>query len=694
MSHSDLKRLCTPSQGGAGGWTVLAPALVAFCAATAAACRDATAPTLPLEPVSIAVTALVTPTYLTDSAGRQLVECELPLQAHNTTSQRAIWLAATFAFFLPADSSSPFAVDTIPAAAIAASWGSDSLGPDSVKTARWQVSATVPYTLKILFSYQLTGGALATSEVPVSCEPPTAPGPPPTITTLTYQPDSLQPGDTLRLSYAATSSVGLWQTTIEVSGPCDTTLLVPEQLQHSASHVVALRMPARCGLGVPVGIFASTSDARLQVTSRSLTLPALVDHRPPVLQLSLKTPYSAWASPAGIATYLFAGDAVALDLEATDNHILHGIYWGVQPAGYVDSALVSDSAAGRSIALPTQASWVGPIQVRAYARDAAGNVTDTIISAAGGIQLFPTVGPSPTPVSVPGDIGDVAFDTKRNLIYLLQSNSDRIAVFSPATDTVVRTIPLSDYAGGFDLTPSGDSLILVFMNTQAIGVVDLTQASPVQTTISLAGLDSTYRLLDVRVTSTGQALFAGQHQVLGGVTRLYTYALPGGPLRERDDAPELGYNFPGMIERSGDRTAVIINGAAGAFVRYDATTDAFEAGQTARTQEVRPSVDGTAAHVSVLGDVYDPSLQYLRSMRVAPNSAGPGALSPDGQIHYIALDGVVRSRVADGSIIDRIAVPIVVNLLRVSPDGTTLVVVESYNYGPARVALVNLAQLH
>ena len=119
--------------------------------------------------------------------------------------------------------------------------------------------------------------------------------------------------------------------------------------------------------------------------------------------------------------------------------------------------------------------------------------------------------------------------------------------------------------------------------------------------------------LDVRVAATGQALIAAQHQVVGGVTRLYTYALGSGALRLRLDAPELGYNFP---------------------THYHA---------------------------------------------IAPTNAGLG---------------IVRSRASDGAIFDHIPVPMLITLLRVSPDGSTLVAVESYSYGPARIGLVNLRQLH
>jgi hypothetical protein len=301
----------------------------------------------------------------------------------------------------------------------------------------------------------------------------------------------------------------------------------------------------------------------------------------------------------------------------------------------------------------------------------------------------------PTPISVAGDITDVAFDMKRGVMYLLQSNADDIAIVSLGSGTVVGTIALPDYAPAFDLTPGGDSIIAVLKNSQELGVVDLTQASPTVATVPLTDLDSTYLLLDIKVASTGLALISVQHFVVGGVTRLYSYSLSSGTLSARLDAPEVGYNFGGVLARSADSKVIIVNGGAGAFLRYDAGTDAFGLPQSARIPYVHPAVDATGAHVAISGDLYDASLQFARSARVALNGEGPAAISPDGQTHFMALEpayterGIVRSRVSDGSIIDHIAVPMLISMLRVSPDSATLVVI-----GGSQIVLVNLLQLH
>ena len=140
---------------------------------------------------------------------------------------------------------------------------------------------------------------------------------------------------------------------------------------------------------------------------------------------------------------------------------------------------------------------------------------------------------------------------------------------------------------------------------------------------------------------------------------------------------------------------MVVNGDTNGFARYDAGTDAFEAPQAARSDTAPPAIDATGNTVVAGGDVYDGSLHYARTFRVAARQADPSALSPDGATDYMAIaGGIVRSRVSDGSIMDRIRagnVPIAV--VRISPDGTTLATVTNYG-DQAGICIVDLTQLH
>src|SRR5438067_3830341 len=325
----------------------LIPATIVLVVVLASSCRDATAPELG---ITVAVASLTGPSYFADSLGVQHVRCDLTLEARNYGTQSAAWMDATVAFYTANDSTKGFALDTVPAETNRSSWGAASIVPNVPQTAHWWLTGTVPFSVKIRFAYQTFSAPGNSNVVSASCEPLIAAGPPPTITTLRSQPDTLlEPGDTLHLTYDATITLGLWQSVIRVTGACDTTLRLPEHVQYAVAHEVALVMPAACSLGVPVSVSATAFDVRLQETSRLLTLPPLVDHKAPVLSGAVRTPYSSWASASGFAGYLFTGDAIALNVTATDNHALHGIYWEIQPAGLRDSVLLSGSTAVRSV---------------------------------------------------------------------------------------------------------------------------------------------------------------------------------------------------------------------------------------------------------------------------------------------------------------------------------------------------------
>lgn len=685
--------------------TLLILASTAVGVSVVTACNDTTAPR---PSVSVSVLTQSKPSYAADSTGRQTILCEVTLQAHNGGQDAAGWMDATVTFYAVNDSRTPLGVDTIPADVIRSSWGAESIavGQNHDETAIWDLSADIPFTLKIRFGYGWAKGSVAFSEVPLSCKPPTPAGPPPTIAILQDQVDTApEPSDILHVSYTAGSAVGLWQSFMEATGPCDVTVAIPESLQLAATHDVGLRLPAACTLGVPVRVTATAIDLALQQTSHSITLPALVDHKAPSLAGSINTPYTdfGFVGLASFTGYVFTGDTISVFVRAADNHAVHEVYWEVLPAGLRDSLRGNDSADFiDTVRIATQASWTGTIQVRSWTRDGSGNVSDTIATQPGAIQVFPTVGPSPTLTSIPGRISDVAFDEKRGVLYLLQSRS--ISVFSPTSLSIVRTIALPDSLPGFDLTPSGDSIVTVLANSRALGIVDLTQASPALHIVPLALDSSVTRLLDIRVARTGLAVITAENAPVG-VDRTYTYDLVSGTLRLRSDAPTLGQNSRGLLERSTDGNVLVANGFAASFVRYDAPTDAFGPALSAQVDNAQPALDSTGAHVAVFGGLYDSSLQYLFTIEAAHRGPGLSAFSPNGQTHYMAIapayvggiwvsPGIVRSQVSDGSIIDRIPVVMLTTLVRVSPDGSTLAAVEGYTPGSSHIAVINLSQLH
>jgi len=450
------------------------------------------------------------------------------------------------------------------------------------------------------------------------------------------------------------------------------------------SRQVNVAIPARCAFGVQPTLTATVWDGRVQGATQKLILAALTDTRPPTVTVSMTSSHGA--APASGPWNLFAGDTISLVLTATDNYLVHTLYWEIDPVGVRDSALLRGVSVARSLTIPLPNAWTGPLQIKAWARDSAGNVSDTVSSAPGAIAVYPTVSPAAGMTAIAGDVTDVAFDGKRGVLYLLQGNAQRIAIFSPASHTVVRTIALPAIPSAFDLTQSLDTIVAVFDTPQAFGIVDLTQSTPAVQMVPFTHCCRPLQVTDLRIGSNGRILISAG--CVGCLT-------PDAYILDPAADTLIDRLAGGAIERTPDASAMVFNGPW--FRRYDIATNAFSFLADARTQYVHPEVDGTAAHVAVGGDLYDSTLQYVRTVSVAASvPQGPAAMSPDGRTHYMAVSpyntGIYRSRVSDGSPIDRIPANAFVTQLKLSPDGATLAVVACPN--TCRIGVVTLSQLH
>ncbi len=672
----------------------LAAVAVALIAASVASCSSATAPATPSRTLSVTLASSSAPAYSADAQGRQLVACDATFQAHNTGTDTETWIDAVFVFYTPNDTITPITQQIVPTTDVQQAWGKQYLGAGATEVSSWHLTASVPFLVKTHFHVSLPTQGQDSSTVRLACEPPKTSGPPPTITAFEITGDTArEPSDTLHLWYTVTSSVGLWESTIQFTGPCTLTRQYPENRSRAITRTIDLPLPPSCTLGTPATVTASAVDAGNQTTTTSFTLPALVDDRPPRIKVAIGVEGVAAAADS-FSWYAFVGDTVAVSATVDDNHLIHGIYWAVDPVAYRDSLLVGGPTADPWTQLiPIPASWVGSVSMWGYATDESGNVSDTVATASGALEVDSTLALAPTTEVIPGGAIDAAFDQKRGVLYVLQSHPDDIAVFSLTTHTVLQTLALPDYVPAFDLTQSGDSIVLVLRNHAKLGIVDLTASTLALDTVSLPGVDSTQELLNVKVASTGTALITTYYPPTN-LGRIYGYDLTTGAGSFRTDAPPIGAPIWTRLERSGDGTMMVVNGATNGFARYDALTDAFETPQAARSDTAPPAIDATGATVVAGGDVYDGSLQYVRSFRVAVRQAGPSALSPDGSTDYMAIaGGIVRSRVSDGRIMDRIRVGgIPIEVLRISPDGTALVAVANYG-DQAGICLIDLTRL-
>ena len=669
--------------------------LVAVIAgALASACREATSPGFAL---AIAVTSFQGPSHQTDDAGQPALWCGVGLDAHTTGSGIAVWRGGEFYFYLPLDRQSPVDSAAVPASEMAAAWGDSSIAADSVEQSGWRVNSSAPFAFGIKFRYQAFDRAPDSTTVDTACTPAVSPGPPPVITSLAIDPSSdVEPGKALVIDLGAQSAVGFWESIVDLSGACDTTVYFDDSLKSTIARKVSIVLPPTCTLGAPLVANVGVVDALVQFASGSLTTSVLVDRTPPTTGLVVGTPYQNWSQGGTGGGYLFTGDSIGVVISASDNRALSYVVWEVLPVGYRDSLAVSGPAVSFPLHIPVPPGWLGDsLRVRAYARDSSGNVSvpelapDTIV-------VLPTFTAPGAVAALPSGATDLAVDTARDLVYALEPNSGTVAIFSPASGAVTGTITLPEAVHSFDITASGDSIVTALPIARALGIVDLLQSPPAMTTNALAGLDSTTSPWYVRMTTGGRA-FLLEIGVNSG--HVYSYDLGSSTLRRRLDAGVEGEAGGGPIERSYDRSAVVVNGSTSLLQRYDAVSDSFGTIATSVEAGVRPVLDGAGRHVAVDRALYDSALHRLPNMRDLQVIA---ALSPDGQTAYSALNNfwpnttptyVARSAVTDGRVADRILTPIV-GQIHLSPDGKKLVLVgfvPSLNtYGIGTVDLTRL----
>ena len=245
-------------------------------------------------------------------------------------------------------------------------------------------------------------------------------------------------------------------------------------------------------------------------------------------------------------------------------------------------------------------------------------------------------------------------------------------------------------ANDLDLTPGGDSLVLALPYLRALGIIDLRQASRTLTLLPIQSLDSTSQLApwSVRVGVNGKAYakLDGPAPAVPGilevdlVTKAERLLTGGGNIRSA------------RFERSFDRSVLVLS--RDVLQRYDVTSDAFGPTHVPQSLYGPLRVDGNGSLVTLGLDVFDGNLQFLRRVAsIYGGEAVPGAaLSRDGAYLYHALGyrGVGRTRTSDGGVVDRSTVPFSASgYLRMSPDGNTLVIVDSF-IGTARIALMDL----
>ena len=583
------------------------------------------------------------------------------------------WKGATVSYFQGRDRTVPVEQVEVPETQVQEWWG----GPDvrAQDTLALRFDAGAPFGVKLDFRYTVPGAEQQqTASVRFDCGSTLSPGTPtPTLTQLTVTPATgeVQAGDVVRVSYRMEGAAPLWLTTVQLLGACDERRNFPERGERAvAERTVDIAVPVACAGAESLSVRVLGWDVGLGEVSRVGATLTMVDHTPPVVTGMGFRPITGASTTGGD---FFAGDSLRVQVSARDNQGIATLGWEVLPHGHRDSLRIDSYTVNqRQIAIPVPAEWVGTVQLRLFVRDAAGLTSEAVTSAPDSIRIHPTVARQTTSWQSNAWINEAIWDEAHERIYALQAGPNQIAVLSASSFEVQQTIPLPDLVGDLDVTPNGDTLLVLVANRQSVGVVDLTGSIP---SIEWHPVLGAHALMKVQALGGGRAFVQANFQEAPS-WRLLEMDLATGAIRMRSDVDE---SVLGALQfgRSSDYGVHVLNGYR--MQRYDAVRDEFSPAITGGLLNAVPSVDTAGKRIAMGMALYDGVLHPLRPSPMLSGQDPLTMISPDGTaLFHIMNDpyGLVQTRALDGAFVDRTPLTGGARSIQISRDGSTLFVAQ------------------
>jgi hypothetical protein len=676
-------------------------ALPVALAALAIACGGE--PTAPIvdpkaDQVAVSLAVVGSPSEtVTESSNGVSLTCDVTLRATATGHGIAAWRDGVMRFY--AGPSRLFIEDSLPlsAADVRSVWG-ESITAGASPESRWRFSASLPFEIEMEF--RLVGQSA--DQVPDPAKTRFACGPkpaalgtaPPTVTELTVSPSGdLQPGDGFDVTYTATSPYALWSTALTISGPFTARRDLAERGVTSATHTVHFTVPAGAKLDMPITVAVASIDPGNRLGERTVvTSGRVVDRTPPVI---LGARFLGRGSPR-LAGQFAVGDVATVGVTATDNNALEWLVWELgAPANMRDS--VRAPIAGTSFPfyaeIRVRPEWVGSPVLSVYVRDAAGLKSQVLVSPPDSVRFYPLVSrPVTTPAvaTSPGilypNMGDLAYDAKRNMFYLALSGTNDVAVLDVATMTFKAPITLAAPAAGLDLSAGGDSLIIVLPSSRSLAMVDLARPSTPPTTIALG------RLLDsagaqfpgslptpgmLRVAANGKAIVMLSYRTSGGDIALEVDLATGVPKMRTDARNSSPYPF--ALGATPDRSRIVLLDIP-CPRSYLSATDSFgSCGTPTGFFGYRGlTFDAAGRRFSVGNSAFDLDFNLLRLGGSYDYNVSSAALSSDGDYLYLGIGAsIIKTRIADGVMTERFNLPVEAQRVFVSPAGDWMAVFQT-----------------
>jgi hypothetical protein len=461
---------------------------------------------------------------------------------------------------------------------------------------------------------------------------------------------------------------------------------VPAGSRHGAAITVTVR-------AVDIALRSATSTPTTQLT--------FVDRAPPFLASVATIERFNRPLARGLAGQYAVGDGMTLVVSASDDNALGWVVYELgPPASFRDSvALSGRSFIDRQLTITIRPEWVGAPVMSVYVRDGVGLVSRTLRSEPDSLRFYPLV-QRPTimlPLGSQAEIGDIAYDPRRDLVYIASPRENRVIVLSPSSMTLQPSIELGARPSGIDVTPSGDSLLVAIPSSKSVTVVDLTRQPAMQKAVAMPLLDTAGTVHPsvtpapdgLRVAANGKAFVMLSHPTSSGDATV-EIDLRTGAQRFRTDARGT-WSFPGWpktMGRTNDHGRIYLQSYCPR--RYDSASDTF----TPCMSEVRANYagftfDATGSRLTHGEHLLDADMRVLWTAEPIQGLVPYAAITPDGgTLHLGVRQGLTRMRVADRIMLERVPVPVTVERVFVAPSGAWALAFQSRD--GARVARVDL----
>lgn len=618
--------------------------------ASASACSgDGTgpreAPDLTLEVTAFPGQTYVVPTDNGPGAGCNIVFSLKPVGDAGAT---AAWTGGTLRFYAGADRTTPFDSLQLTAEEMNEEFGAG-LRAGTPQSGTLSFLASVPYGLEAEFRYSVQGSGRAGSSkvyAPCTVSAEQDGGTPPAVTGLqvTVRPGlPVEAGDTVRVSWTASSTTGLWESGVVVTGAFEAQYRSGAPYQKTQAFATEFIVPRGALLGEPVRVHAFARDLLVRGSAPvSEAVGPVADVTPPVLLGASTT--GVYGEP--MRGEFESGLGIGVTVYAQDRGRLAYVVYETGPAGAtVRDSVALDTVSIQRVGLPTRAGWSGAGELRLYVRDVAGNRSGTVQAAPGAIRFYPARQVASRETQIPYAPDEFAVDGARGLLVVSARDPlQRLYVYGLGDLAQVGVVNLAQPVVRVEFAPDGRAVALLGgLNGGMLAFVDVAgQRVDRYVTLDREVADSVYGF---GMTSAGRALVVARRS--GGASVVLEYDPATNTQRVRTDAPAIPGPEAG-VATSLDRSRLLLG--AGCVYRVD--TDTFgpcvRLGPQGPYQGSGYTGSGTGAYWVGDGRVLDAGLRVVTGVQT-----GIGVLSADDRFVFEGgFDRIRRLRLAGGQVED------------------------------------------